>query len=77
MKTNIEIRSFPKINPSCKYVVWLVDHCNGSTSNPMSKKRATNLVKEAAKQGKTWSLIKTWSCVQSKNHEKYYYKLVE
>ena len=57
---------FPKINPVCKYVCWIVGTSEESTTNPMTKRAALKLIKERQKKGLYVSLIKSWSCVQSK-----------
>lgn len=65
--TKIKYTEFPKINPVCKYVCWIVETSKTSTTNPMTKCAALKLIKERREKALYAELIKTWSCVQAKN----------
>lgn len=68
---SFKVKTIGKINDTCKYVVWIVDYGTGSTSNPMTKPKAIRLLNKCRRENpvyyKNAGLIKTWSCVSSKN----------
>lgn len=66
----INYEEYPKFNPACKYICWIVKTSPFSTTNPMTKKRAIKIIAQREKEGKYFKLIKAWSCVQAKNLEK-------
>jgi len=63
----VTYREWPRINPVCRFVVWIVETSPTSTTNPMPKRRALAMIRERREAGKYAELIKTWSCVQSKH----------
>lgn len=77
-KNKFTFEEFPRINPECKYVVWMVKTSQNSTTNPMTKRQAISLIKDRispkydkhgimSRKGQYATLIKAWSCVQAKN----------
>ena len=62
----IAITEFPKVNPVCKYPVWIVALSPTSTTNPMTYRKAMAMLKKRRKDGQYAELIKAWSCVQGK-----------
>ena len=59
--------TIPKLNPVCKYVVWIVGISPTHTTNPMNKKSALKLIKERHMKNQYATLMKCYSCVSSKN----------
>lgn len=69
MNDAIVVRKWPKINPVCKYPVWIVATSKTSTTNPMTRRKAMAILKERRYAGQYAELIKAWSCIQGKKLE--------
>jgi hypothetical protein len=65
MKTR-KYTTLPRISPACKYVGWIVDYCNGSTSNPLPKIDALKKIAVREKTRQKSKLIKCWLAVEAK-----------
>lgn len=63
---NIPYTELARINPVCKYPVWIVSRRDGTTTNPMTKRRAADIYVRYESEGKRPGLIKAWSCVQGR-----------
>jgi hypothetical protein len=64
------IYKFSRISEVCKYVVWIVVLNTGGTTNPMSKRRAMRIFKKELEKGDKTYLIRMYSSVSAKNHDK-------
>ena len=65
MKHYNKYTQFAKINPACKYPVWLVEISLTSTTNPMTYVRAIKIFNERRSDGKYAELIRTWSAISA------------
>lgn len=66
----VSIISIPRIFPSCRYAVWLACRNTGETTNPMSKRRALQILKKELAKGKKPYLIRTYSSISAKKHDR-------
>lgn len=59
-----------KINPVCRFKVYLVETSPTSTTNPMGLVKAKHMVAEREFKGLHAELIQTWSCISARNLDK-------
>ena len=56
MSREIKIVIWPRLNPACKFTVWIVDYGTGATSNPKTKRKALNLLRKLKKENVFYNL---------------------
>jgi hypothetical protein len=60
------MKVIPKINPVCRFKVYLVETSPSSATNPMGLVKARKMIKDRKTKNQHAELIQTWSCVSVK-----------